>query len=244
MEQSKYAFLFALNVGESYKFDNKPTAAEGRRKVPPSLRAAYCRYVAVVGYLNKRNTGYRFKAELGTSPSSRIPGDLVVVTLIVRGDEVSSESALAALDKSRERRLKAWKAKKQAEDAPKLPSQLEEAEKAEHGRKVAAAVKAQAIHALGAVIDPVKLAELAVAHAQGQTIQRLTDAGWTDDAAPNWRQSTASYRIKPVRREFFLVVGRDGKPSAVASCAYQLPHHDPACRVRVREVTEEDEALA
>lgn len=241
MKPTKYDFLLALDVGERYTFDNKPTLSEAHRKVCASSRTAYQRVSSGITVLHKRHADVGFRIKLETSPGSRINGDKVVVIMLRHGERRVQGEEFEESEERRRLRQEAWKKRKQAEDAPKLPGQLAEAEAKELARRTAGALRrAQAIHADRPIIDPVKLAELAVAHAQGKPIQRLNGSGWVDDPAPTWKEATAKYRIKPAIREFWIVVGRDGKPSAIADSIEHLPHHDPACRVLAREVINEE----
>lgn len=240
---TKYDFLLALEVGESFTFENEPTLSERRRGVAPSSRLAYYRVSGGLSLLRRNHADFGFGVRLSATAGSKTPGNQIVVTLLRKGEASVHGHEFDQSESRRQRAVEAWKLRKQAEDAPKLPGQLAEAEATELARRTAGAVRrqAQAIHADRPIIDPTRLAELAVAHAQGKPIQRLNGSGWIDDPNPTWKEATAKYRIKPQQREFWIVVGRDGKPSAAATSIEQLPHHDPACRVMVREVIFEEQ---
>lgn len=238
---SKYEFLLALGLGESEVFDNLPTATEGRRKVPPSQRRSYIRMASAVSkILPMIHPGYKFTISAFTSEGSRIEGDKVRITLVAIGDQHTGDDNWREHERRRQNMLEAWKRRKQAEDAPKLPAQLEEARQQEEAKRAERA-KARVIYTPPPVqYDPVRLAELVLAHAQGKQIQALAGDKWVNDGNPTWKLPTAHYRVKPVRREFYLIVGRNGDVTAAADAVDKLPHHDPACLVHAVEVREED----
>lgn len=243
---SKIDFLLAMRVGESYSFDNLPTAAEGRRKVPPSMRKAYGRITQAVRSLHRIHPEYEFLMRLDTSKGSRIEGDKLVVTMIKDRSEVTNEDDLRELEARRQRSIEAWRLRKIAEDAPKLPGQLKEAQEREDQervrRAVARAMPTPAAIVVGPKYDPKRLAELVLGHAQGRVVQVLTEHGWRDAPAPSWELPTTKYRFKPQRREFYIVLGRDGSITTVQDDPTKLPPHDPTCLVKAVEVLpEEDE---
>lgn len=242
MKTSKYEYLMALSPGETEIFDNLPTVSEGRRKVAPTSRKAYYRINSAIAFLMAKYKGTAFTMHVQTSTGSRIPGNQIAVRMVSNGDTRVAGESWENYETRRTRAMEAWKLRKQREDAPKLPGQLEEARKAEAEQRVERA-KAQAIRPAEPhnKYDPKRLAELVLAHSQGEQIQLLQDDGhWSNVGNPSWTAPTARYRVKPKRRQFYLVVGRNGDVTAAADDLTKLPHHDPACLVLAVEVIEED----
>lgn len=239
--KSKYDFLLAMAPGETYQFQNLPTAGEGRRKVAPTARKAYFRINGAISHLQRNHPGLTMSISVATSPGSRINGDMVVVTMLAIDGSVARGDDLEARERRRQQSLEAWRKRKQAEDAPKLNGQLEEESAADLARRVAGAVKRQIAPAEPPKYDPVKLAGLVAFHTRGGMVQLLTENGWRDDPVPTWREPTCKYRQKPVRRDFYIIIGRTGEITTVADDPGKLPHHDPDCRIHVREVLPEEE---
>lgn len=237
-QAKKYDFLLALNVGESMDFPNMPTRSEAMRHVSPSNRSAYTRISQAATTLRRLHPDHVFKVELANSKGSRIEGNIVRITLLARGSEVSSDDDLRKFEEVRQRRIESWRKRKIAQEAPLLPRQLAEAEEAERKNRIEAAAKS--LRVIPNRFDPKRIAEMAVAFANGEIIEKLVDGRWLIDQNPTWQEPTGHYRIKPKVREWFLVIGRDRLCHAFAETIEQLPHHDPNCRVRVREVIEED----
>lgn len=241
--RSRYDYLLALNVGESTTFPNLPTAAEARRKVKPSGRRAYFRVRSGLSHLMAVHN-VAFSTKLNTSKGSRIDGNQIIVTAIQLGEQQIEGDGWDDYEKRRQRAIDAWKLRKQAEDAPKLKGQLAEAEQTEQEQRLARAkARATVVVRDRPLYDPIKLAELVAHFTKGGAIQQLRtlDGVWINDPSPTWTLPTAQYRKKPLVREFFLIVSRDGHVTAGASDPNQLPHHDPACRVHVREMLPEEE---
>lgn len=238
---SKYDYLFAMNLGEEHVVDNLPTPAEARRKANPSERLAVKRINSAISSLKKVRPEYRFTHRVFTSPGSRIEGNKISIRLVAIG-EATDDQEFEAWEARSNRAREAWKKRKIAEDAPKLPAQLEEANAGELARRVAGAVKRQ-IAADIPKYDPKKLAELVAYHTTGGVIQQLrtNDGVWIDDPNPTWTLPTAHYRKKPIRREFYIIMARDGSITTAADSPDRLPHHDPACLIHAREVLPEEE---
>lgn len=245
--KSKYEFLLAMKPGEFYEFDNLPTAAEGRRKIPPTVRKAYYRINSAVSTLQRSNAGVKMSISTVTSDGSRIKGDKIIVTMLAIDGVVANNEDYEAHERRRQQSMEAWRQRKIAEEAPKLKAQLEEAEAGELARRVAGAVKRQIGQEprleAGPKYDPKRLAELVAHFTRGGDIQqlRLIDNVWIDDKNPTWTLPTSQYRKKPVVREFYLIVSRNGDVTAAANDPTKLPHHDPACLVHARELLPEEE---
>lgn len=243
--EGKYDFLLALKPGEEWVFENKPTLSESRRKVSPSNRASY--KMVTMGVHNlRRSHGVSLVLTLSESRGSRIPGNQIVVRML---DAAGDAGDIEKLEERRQRATDAWRKRKQAEEAPLLPEQLAQEECVAMAKRTAGAVRAQAqaqaLRAEGPKYDPKQIAVLVTAQLRGETIQQSmlvnnvagVEREWRDQPNPTWTEPTAFYRIKPAApREWYMVVGRDGKVSAVNTTIAGLPHHDPSCRVRVLEV--------
>lgn len=235
---NKYAFLMALQLGESYSFDITPTLQESRRKVPASRRLAYWRIMQGIKDIMSKNPNFAFSSRIDKSNDRKL-----IITLTKAGDRKISENDLRSPEKRSEAMKEEWKKRKQKEEAPLLPGQLEEAAAVDLARRTAGAIKAQTAKAEAPKYDPVKIARLVAAHCSGQMIQKMTDAGeWINDPTPTWTLATDRYRVKPLIREWFLIVARDGKITAGAESIQALPHHDPERLVHVREILVEEEA--
>lgn len=240
--KGKYEYLLALNPGEVEVFDNKPSASEGRNKVNASDRLAYRRVSVGVSRLQREHPPYRFAVRIFTSPGSRLEGNKVEVKMLASGDaSIADKDEFEASERRREASLRAWITRRQQEDAPKLPAQLEEARQQEDEKRKERA-KARVIPAPKPAYDPVKLAELVLFKEHGGIVQKAGKDGWEDDPNPTWTLPTVLYRKKPRVREFFLIVGRNGDVTAAATSIDKLPHHDPACLVHARELTPEEES--
>lgn len=241
----KYDYLLAMRVGETIEFPNKPTRSEAIRKVKPSHRSAYKCISNGLWQLRTKNPDYAFSLTITQSRGSRIDGDLLLVKLLKIGDNVADMGAFERYESHRQQATEAWKKRKQAEDAPKLPGQIEEAREQDLARRTAGAVKRQMEEKGLSVVtnryDPKRIAALVAASIAGEVIERFVDDRWLIDPQPTWTEPTAMYRIKPKIREWFMVLGRDNRVTAISESITTLPHHDPACRVLVREVLGEDE---
>jgi len=236
----KWNFLLALNLGEFYKFENVGTAGERALKTPIALRKGYrdigngCTHMSTTV-----NGTVRFALRRG-DPATE-PDAVYVYCVLKDGKEFTPPKSFfskrTANESKAKARLENWKKKKTEAGVEALPGQLTEAEQAEERRRVSEAAGRQikADNKSGRVVDVNHLANLVTAHTQKKTIQLKIGLEWVDQISPDWTLSH-EMRIKPDIREFFIVVDRHGVPTMVARHVHELPRHDPACLVPVREI--------
>ena len=243
----KWEYLLALNLGEREAFDNSLSADE--RTKPPSQRRMYRTLQWVSKELHLAHPGYKFCVRMNAHDPDRVflyctARDGKESTPPVHGPKGGANPGVQQW--RQEQAKKRMRKQRQAEKAKELPAQLEaEREKLDAQRRTAGAVRHQLTNVNNTAADQQKqLVELVMAHARGAAVQvRAVIDGvlaWIDDPKPSFALPVGMYRLTPKAREWYAVVGRDGKITAIEHDITALPRHDPACRVHIREVLQED----
>jgi hypothetical protein len=245
----KWKFLLELEPGERYVFDNSIEPYK-----PASSRKQYKLYQTVASAFSLAGLGIRLSIRAGDPRTD--PNTGYVYCVSKDGRDAAPPPSVATLGGAhpgmqewrKEQAKKRARKQRQLAKAKELPGQLQaELEKTELQRRTAGAIKYQMADALhnSALEQQTQLVQLVMAHARGAPIQvRTTVDGavaWVDDLKPAFNLPVSMYRLKPKAREWYAVLSRDGKVTAIEHDITTLPRHDPACRVHLREVLEDDE---